>query len=114
MREVGKVVWNVLAIFTLAVLLHAILKESLSLGWHFLIMFIVTLAMYVWKSGLSRLLENPLRIVLIWGAQVLIFGAGILLVAAKGSLLAGSVLTALILICTYLYIRHEVKGLQHM
>ena len=89
--------WALFAIFIIAFLLYAVLKESLALGWYFIVMFIVTLTLYIWRGKFYRLIENPLRIVVIWAAQVIIFSIGSLLVEAKNSLLSGSILTAIIL-----------------
>ena len=110
----GNPLWTIFSIFILAYLLYAVLKESLALGWYFLVMFIITIAIYIWQGKFHRLIDNPLRIVVIWAVQVIIFSLGSILEVVRESVLSGSILTAIILFGTYLYIRFEVKKLQDM
>jgi len=106
--------WTVIALAILVFLLITLLRASLAFGGFFLVMFIVTLVLYVRRYNFHRLIKDPRRIIIIWVAQVLIFSIGDLLIAAKDSLLEGSLLTALILFLTYLYLRYEAKKLQKM
>jgi len=104
--------WTIFAILIIAFLLYAVLQQALVFGWYFLVMFIVTLVLYVRQGKFYRLIENPGRIVILFVVQVVVFSIGSLLVEAKESLLKGSILTALILLGTYLYLRSEFNKLK--
>ncbi len=107
-------IWKIVAAAVAIFLLFIVLKESISLGWYFVVMFIVTLIMYLRKFGFRPILENPYRIIIIWVVQILLLGLGSLLIEAKDSLLKGSILTSLILLATYLYLRYEFTKLRNL
>ena len=105
---------NIVAAALAIFLLVIVLQESISLGWYFVVMFIITLTMYLRKFGYRPILENPYRIIVIWVVQILLLSIGSLLIEAKDSLLKGSILTALILLATYLYLRSEFTKLRNL
>ncbi len=105
-------IWTAFSILIIAFLLYAVLQQALTLGWYFLVMFLVTLILYIKHWGFHHLIENPGRIIILFVVQVAVFSFGSLLVEAKGSLLKGSILTALILLGTYLYLRSEFNKLK--
>jgi len=106
--------WTIFAIIVIGFLLFAVLEQALTFGWYFLVMFLVTLVLYIRRVGFYRLIENPGRIVILFVVQVVIFSLGSLLVEAKESILKGSILTALILLGTYLYLRSEITKFRDM
>ncbi len=106
--------WTIFSILIIAFLLYAVLQQALTLGWYFLVMFIATLILYIRHWGFHRLIENPGRIIILFVVQVVVFSLGDLLVEAKESILKGSILTALILLGTYLYLRSEFNKLKDM
>ncbi len=104
--------WTIFAILIIAFLLYAVLQQALALGWYFLVLFLATLFLYIRQGKFHRLIENPGRIISLFVVQVVVFSLGSLLVEAKESLLKGSILTALILLGTYLYLRSEFNKLK--
>ena len=73
--------------------------------------FAITIALYIHKYGFIRIVENPLRLILVFVVQVLLYSFGSILIEVKNSFLEGSILTALILSLTYLYLRKEAQSL---
>ncbi|MFC2044739.1 hypothetical protein ACFLT8_06080 [Chloroflexota bacterium] len=106
-------VWNIVGAALASCFLLIVLKESISFGWYFVVMFIVTLIIYLRKFGYYRILENPYRIIIVWVVQILLLSIGSLLIEAKDSLFKGSILTAVVLLVTYLYLRSEFTKLRN-
>lgn len=105
-------IWTIFSVLIIVFLLYAVLQQALTLGWYFLVLFLITLVLYIRQGKLHSLIENPGRIIILFVVQVVIFSLGSLLVEAKESLLKGSILTALILLGTYLYLRSEFSKLK--
>ena len=112
--KIGKGLWIIFSLFIIGISLYAALEQALKLGWYFLFMFLVSFIMYVRQGNFHKLIENPARIFVIFAVQAFIFSLGDLLIAIKESLLKGSLLTALILFGTYLYLRFEANRLKDL